>query len=169
MLGISSISFAELKRLVREKANQFLHFAYNRKTREVFGKTCKSWGLTFSYLFAFYMAIGALFAVHLAVFYAVTPEPGQDVRPVNFGRYAYPNYPNAKIGLVSIPGSFSYNGNQATLSSSKRQNLEDLIDSANSSGVPDLCLDQATNFGYDSGTPCIFFRVQKARDGHMTF
>ena len=124
----------------------------------------------------------------MAVFYALTPEPGQDVRPVNFGRYAYPNYPNARIGssldtakkrpstlqrhfgfyhylrlgvaseynthtqgvpysevslffiskltqcagLISVPGSFSYNGSQARLSSSKRQNLEDLIDSANS-------------------------------------
>ena len=45
MLGISSISFAKLNRLVREKANQFLHFAYDRKTGEVFGKTCKSWGM----------------------------------------------------------------------------------------------------------------------------
>ncbi len=28
----------------------------------------------------------------------MTPKAGLDVRPWNFGQYAYPNYPNSKIG-----------------------------------------------------------------------
>ena len=39
------ISGAELKLLLREKANRFLHFAHNKETGQFFGKTCKGWGV----------------------------------------------------------------------------------------------------------------------------
>ena len=115
------ISGEKLKLLVREKVNRFLHFAHNKETGQFFGKTCKGWGVllviqspsvivkvymynspgqTFAFFLAFYSFLVALFAVHLAVFLSVTPQPGKDVEPTNFGRYAYPNYPNAKIGHI---------------------------------------------------------------------
>ena len=46
----------------------------------------------------FFTLIGGFFAVHLAVFVAITPSPDSGVAPWNFGGYAYPNYPNSKIG-----------------------------------------------------------------------
>ena len=58
----------------------------------------KSPGQTFAFFLGLYSFLAALFAVHLAVFLSVTPQPGKDVEPTNFGRYAYHNYPNAKIG-----------------------------------------------------------------------
>lgn len=113
------ISAARLKQLAREKAISFLHFAHNKENGEFFGKTCKGWGKlvhhfypeifqvviiasragqTLGFFFIFYSFLAALFAVHMAVFLSVTPQPGRDSEPSNFGRYAYPNYPNAKIG-----------------------------------------------------------------------
>lgn len=46
----------------------------------------------------FFTLVGIFFAIHLAVFLAITPSPASGVAPWNFGGYAYPNYPNAKIG-----------------------------------------------------------------------
>ena len=46
----------------------------------------------------FYTIVGGIFAVHLAVFITISPQPAEDIAPWNFGRYAYSNYPNAKIG-----------------------------------------------------------------------
>lgn len=113
------ISAERLRQLAREKTISFFHFVYNKKKREFFGKTCKGWGEVCesgccnnlsSFLIAsragqilgffliFYSFLAALFAVHLAVFLSVTPQPGRDSEPANFGRYAYPNYPNTKIG-----------------------------------------------------------------------
>lgn len=88
-------------------------------------------------------------------------------------------------GLLSVPGSFSYDGERATLSSSKLRDLRELINSANScekrqilfaacyifahaAGVFSHCLDEHTNYGYDIGQPCIFLRVMKACEYHMT-
>ena len=48
----------------------------------------------------FFTLVGAFFAIHLAVFIAITPSPDTGVSPWNFGGYSYPNYPNAKIGNI---------------------------------------------------------------------
>ena len=50
----------------------------------------------------FYTIVGGIFAVHLAVFITISPQPAEDIAPWNFGRYAYSNYPNAKIGRYSV-------------------------------------------------------------------
>ena len=50
----------------------------------------------------FYLFFTAIFAVHLSAFLAVTPHPGKYVTPWNFGKYAYPNYPNSKIGIILV-------------------------------------------------------------------
>lgn len=107
--------------LLRSKAAGFCRFAYNKQTKEFFGRTCKSWGKQCSFLFiaaavklihafktlpaqivsfflVFYAIVGGIFAVHLAIFIGITPQSAEDVHPWNFGRYAYPNYPNSKIG-----------------------------------------------------------------------
>ena len=68
----------------------------------------KSPGQTFAFFLALYSFLAALFAVHLAVVLSVTPKPGKDVEPTNFGRYAYHNYPNAKIGHFFVFGIFSF-------------------------------------------------------------
>ena len=50
----------------------------------------------------FFTLIGGFFAVHLAVFVAITPSPDSGVAPWNFGGYAYPNYPNSKTGQFCL-------------------------------------------------------------------
>ena len=50
------------------------------------------------YLF-FFTLTGSFFFVQLAVFVGITPSPGPNIAPWNFGKYAYPNYPNAKLGI----------------------------------------------------------------------
>lgn len=47
-----------------------------------------------------YAVLGGIFAIHLSVFVALTPKPGLEIEPWNYGKYAYPNYPNSKIGMV---------------------------------------------------------------------
>lgn len=47
----------------------------------------------------FYTVVGGIFAAHLAVFITISPKPSENITPWNFGKYAYPNYPNAKIGM----------------------------------------------------------------------
>ena len=59
-------------------------------------------GQILSFFLLFYIVLGGIFAAHLAVFIHLTPEAGVDVTPWNFGRYAYPNYPNAKIGMLHV-------------------------------------------------------------------
>ena len=120
-------------RLLRSKAAEFSSFVYNKQTREFFGRTCKSWGKTVWYcavystgdqlllkflllsffpaqigvfFLVFYGIVGGIFAAHLAIFVGITPHPAEDVHPWNFGRYAYPNYPNSKIGIRAL-----YNNN----------------------------------------------------------
>lgn len=57
----------------------------------------------------FYLFFSGIFAIHLSAFLAVTPHPGEDVTPWNFGKYAYPNYPNSKIGnSIAIPTTQIY-------------------------------------------------------------
>ena len=46
----------------------------------------------------FYGVVGAFFAVHLMLFVCYAPDPSSGgMRPRNFGRYAYPNFPNSPI------------------------------------------------------------------------
>ena len=56
----------------------------------------------------FYLFFTAIFAIHLSAFLAVTPHPGKEVTPWNFGKYAYPNYPNSKIGILYISNHSCY-------------------------------------------------------------
>lgn len=46
----------------------------------------------------FYSVLVLIFAIHLGVFMALTPSPHINTTPWNYGRYAYSNYPNAKLG-----------------------------------------------------------------------
>ena len=39
-----------IKKLLHDKASNFLQFAYNRKTGKFFGKTCKGWGRCIYYM-----------------------------------------------------------------------------------------------------------------------
>ena len=55
-------------------------------------------GQILGFYFVFFTVVGSYFAVHLSVFVAVTPGPRENVTPWNFGKYAYANYPNSKIG-----------------------------------------------------------------------
>lgn len=67
-----------------------------------------------AFYFVFYLTIGAFFAAHLAIFVAMTPSPASGILPWNFGRYAYPNYPNSKIGILihaHVFGSIIYRSN----------------------------------------------------------
>ena len=48
-----------------------------------------------------YVVLGGIFMTHLIVFLEISPAPGVNVTPWNFGRYGYPNFPNAKIGTIS--------------------------------------------------------------------
>lgn len=45
----------------------------------------------------FYGFIGGLFAVHLMLFACNLPPPDPGMRPRNFGRFAYPNFPNSPL------------------------------------------------------------------------
>lgn len=56
----------------------------------------------------FFTSVGSFFAVHLAVFVAITPSPKVGVTPWNFGGYAYPNYPNSKIGMFPYAHTYAY-------------------------------------------------------------
>lgn len=40
----------KIKKVLHDKASDFLQFAYNRKTRQFFGKTCKGWGRCMYYM-----------------------------------------------------------------------------------------------------------------------
>lgn len=53
-----------------------------------------------AFFLVFYFVVGGIFVSHVAVFVAIAPDPAEDAQPQNFGRYAYPNYPNAKIGMI---------------------------------------------------------------------
>ena len=48
----------------------------------------------------FYCVVGGFFAIHLLLFTCHAPEPGPGVRPRNFGRFAYPNYPNSPLSRL---------------------------------------------------------------------
>eukprot|EP00731_Ephydatia_muelleri_P037096 Em0395g3a len=74
-----------VKEFLQKQLVQFGHFIYNPKTKELFGRTGLSWIQILAY------------------------PHSPDVRPWNFGRYAYPNYPNAKIALISLPSGILYN------------------------------------------------------------
>ncbi|XP_064394047.1 uncharacterized protein LOC135341424 isoform X2 [Halichondria panicea] len=120
-------------------------FIFNKKTKEVLGRTWQSW-------------------VHLAVFVALTPTPGYDTTPWNYGLYGYPNYPNIKIVLVSHPKIFTYRrtDNESVLSQIDSLYIhQHLLPSANASGVSSECLDEASQHGYNIERPCIFIHVLK--------
>ena len=51
------------------------------------------------FFFIFYSILALIFAIHLAIFLAITPGPSVDRPPWNHARYAYSNYPNRKIGI----------------------------------------------------------------------
>lgn len=119
---------AKVTKCFHLKAVQFAHFAYNKNTKEFFGRSCKSWGnnllafytlsskldiaiKTYTMLspllsavqillfyLALYSALGGFFVIHMVAFVGLTPQPGENIKPWNFGRYAYSNFPNAKIG-----------------------------------------------------------------------
>lgn len=97
------------------KLNRFI---YNKETKKIFGRTWLSWGemlgwtalhyhqqlsgQILGFYLVFFTVVGSYFAVHLGVFVAVTPGPRENVTPWNFGKYAYANYPNSKIGKCII-------------------------------------------------------------------
>ena len=102
----------------RKKLDDLKNFIYNKETHEVLGRTGLSWGEKNSslleymihllslvqlggFFLVFYTLIGGFFAIHLAVFVGITPSPGPGIAPWNFGKYAYPNYPNAKLGTMN--------------------------------------------------------------------
>ena len=113
-----------VKEFLQKQLVQFGHFIYNPKTKELFGRTGLSWSTLavlsqfrhifhihfvlsnsvqiLAYLTVLYIFLAGLLAAHIFLFIAVTPAPAPDVRPWNFGRYAYPNYPNAKIGWLIV-------------------------------------------------------------------
>ena len=59
---------------------------------------CYSAAQIVSFFVVFYIVVGGIFMAHLFAFIAITPSPGEGVQPWNYGKYAYPNYPNSKIG-----------------------------------------------------------------------
>ena len=109
-----------------------------------------------AFYFFFFAAVGGYFAAHLAVFVAVTPAPRENITPWNFGKYAYPNYPNAKLGteciaefvnrdkqlciltflrccpgLVAVPPIIVMEGSRAVLPATYESKFEELLYSAN--------------------------------------
>ena len=55
-------------------------------------------GQILAFYIVFYGVLALIFFIHLTVFVNLTPEPNVGTTPWNFGRYAYSNYPNRKIG-----------------------------------------------------------------------
>lgn len=112
----------------------------------------------------FYSILAAIFAVHLAIFLAITPGPSLDRRPWNFGKYAYSNYPNRKIELIMTPESFAFNWatGEAVLSNFDLRYLQKLQESAVASEVGAHCRNRENQYGFSSGEPCIYLHVAKA-------
>ncbi|XP_019857967.1 PREDICTED: uncharacterized protein LOC109586231 [Amphimedon queenslandica] len=125
---------------------------YNKETKEVLGRTGVGWSQLGAFYFAFYLAIGIFFAAHLAIFLGMTPHPAPGVLPWNFGRYAYPNYPNSKIGIVDTNGSYT------TYRSKFRHKLLELVDHTNASDV--YCTTD-NNYGFTGTRACILLYIAK--------
>ena len=140
---------------------RFREFVYNRKTGEVFGRSFKSWAKIAAFFGVFYTVVGGIFAAHLSVFITISPQPAENIAPWNFGRYAYSNYPNAKIALVSIPRTIQYDGTAATLSDADKLRIENLLESANQSGVSNQCLNEGNHYGFTVGQPCILVHITR--------
>jgi len=95
----------------------------------------------------FYGVVGGFFAVHLALFTCHVPDPNDGESPRNFGKYAYPNYPNSQISklymcgvsgltvvmyadLLVVPRSISYNGQRAFMGGGDSGRYNNLLESA---------------------------------------
>lgn len=83
--------------IIKEMLYKLRYFIYNSETKEVLGRSGVSWGQIGVFYFFFFTLTASFFFVQLAVFVGITPSPGPNIAPWNFGKYAYPNYPNAKI------------------------------------------------------------------------
>lgn len=58
-------------------------------------------GNVLAFYMVFYSALLVIFIIHLAVFIILTPPRSVGTTPWNFGRYAYTNYPNRKLGKTN--------------------------------------------------------------------
>lgn len=146
---------------LQAKSTAFLHFAYNKENSTYFGRNATSWGKIALFYLVFYCVVGGFFAIHLLLFTCHAPEPGPGVRPRNFGRFAYPNYPNSPLKLLVIPRKIDFDGGSTSMPDDDRKRFEKLVYSARAVGADSVCTNSALNYGYSVGQPCAFIHVAK--------
>ncbi|XP_065056327.1 probable sodium/potassium-transporting ATPase subunit beta-3 [Rhopilema esculentum] len=159
---------------LERQCRSFANFAYNKQTKEVMGRSGKSWAKIGLFYFAYYGFLAAFFSACLAVFLSTLNEPGKGgPKTTQFLR------DDSAPGLNTVPSINFLEGYKTKHRTRNTNAIRDYLEGFAKADVNGgNCSDPSSkspckfdinqlgncstgSYGYDGNYPCVFMKINK--------